>query len=191
MHRSHRMWWAAASPEYHRARMVPTTLALRLAPTWDAIPTAWEPCRRTLLGAGLGDDEAYALCMVTQELLENAVKYGDWVGEAGQLELAVRAAADEVTVEVKNPVLEDAGALRQFDLAIQWIRGHQDPFEAYIEKMKLVATEDYGAGKSGLGLTRIAYEGRCLIDFYVDASSRLAVSAVYQRDAGAGREARP
>jgi hypothetical protein len=171
--------------------MVPTTLALRLAPSWEAIPSAWEPCRRTLLGAGLGDDEAYALCMVTQELLENAVKYGDWAGVAEHVDLTVRAAGDDVTVEVKSPVGDDPGALRQFDLAIQWIRGHQDPFEAYIEKMKLAAAEDYGTGKSGLGLTRIAYEGRCLLDFYVDASSRLAVSAVYQRDPGACSEARP
>jgi hypothetical protein len=169
--------------------MVPTTLALRLTPTWEAIPTAWEPCRRTLLGAGLGDDETYALCMVTQELLENAVKYGTWEADAPLVELTVCAAPEDVTVEVKSPVGEDPGALRQFDLAIQWIRGHQDPFEAYIEKMKLVAAEDYGSGKSGLGLTRIAYEGRCLVDFYVDASSRLAVSAVYQRERGPRAEA--
>jgi hypothetical protein len=168
--------------------MPQSQLALRLPPSWDAIPSAWDPCRRALREAGLGDDETYALCLVVQELLENAVKYGDWEHGDGNVDLAVRAACDEVTVEVKNPVAPEAG-LRQFDQAIQWIRGFQDPFEAYIEKMKVVAAEEYGEGKSGLGLTRIAYEGRCLVDFYVDASSTLAVSAVYQREAR-GREAR-
>jgi hypothetical protein len=47
--------------------------------------------------------------------------------------------------------------------------------------MKIVSSQPYGDGKSGLGLTRIAYEGRCVLDFYVDASNTLAVSAVYRR----------
>jgi hypothetical protein len=167
--------------------MAPTSLSLRVPPTWDAIPTAWDPCQAALRGAGLGEDETYSLCMVVQELLENAVKYGDWAAQPGDaVGLALCASRDEVTIEVKNPVGDDASSLRHFDLAVQWIRGHQDPFEAYIEKMKLVSAEDYGSGRSGLGLTRIAYEGRCLIDFYVDACSTLAVSAVYQRERRGG-----
>jgi hypothetical protein len=49
--------------------------------------------------------------------------------------------------------------------------------------MRVVSSQPYAAGKSGLGLARIAYEGRCLLDFYVDDSSTLAVSAVYRRAA--------
>jgi hypothetical protein len=65
---------------------------------------------------------------------------------------------------------------------IQWIRGFQDPFEAYVERMKIVSAQPYSNGESGLGLTRIAYEGRSVIDFYVDEGNVLAVSAVYRRD---------
>lgn len=157
-------------------------LKLRVPPEWDAVKAAWDPCRDMLRGTGLGDDEAYALSMVAQELLENAVKYGAFAG-ADRIRLEVRVGPSDVTVEVTNRVGLDQAHLRRFDQTVQWIRGFQDPFEAYVERMKAVSAQPYAHGQSGLGLTRIAYEGRCLIDFWVDAASTLAVSAVYRREA--------
>lgn len=166
---------------YHGAGMESTVLELRLAPDWDAILSAWEPCFATLSRVGVSDDERASLCMVARELLENAVKYGGF-GEGEAVELTLRASRDEVTIEVRNPLHGVAPEqLRRFDHAIQWIRGYQDPFEAYVEKMKELSTEPYHEGKSGLGLTRIAYEGRSILDFYVEPSDKLAVSAVYLR----------
>jgi hypothetical protein len=134
-----------------------------------------------LTASGLTPDEAYQLAMVAQELLENAVKYGAFaIGE--QIGLDLRVAPDDVTVEVKSRAGVDDANLRRFDQTIQWIRGFQDPFEAYVERLKHVAGEPYASGESGLGLTRIAYEGRCALDFYVDEDNVLAVSAVYRRE---------
>jgi hypothetical protein len=156
-------------------------LDLRIAPEWDAVKAVWEPCRSTLGSRGLTADEAYQVAMVAQELLENAVKYGAFPpGE--RVSLGVRVAPDEVTVEVRSRVGVDDAHLRRFDQMIQWIRGFQDPFEAYVERLKQVASQPYAPGESGLGLTRIAYEGRCVLDFYVDEENVLAVSAVYRRD---------
>jgi hypothetical protein len=131
--------------------------------------------------SGLGDDEAYQLSMVAQELLENAVKYGAFSG-AERIGLGVRMGSEDVTVEVKSRVGVDDANLRRFDQMIQWIRGYQDPFEAYVERLKQVSARPYSHGESGLGLARIAYEGRCALDFYVDEGNVLAVSAVYRRD---------
>jgi len=157
----------------------PVTLALRIDPEWDAIKAAWDPCRAMLSRVGFDDDATYQLAMVAQELLENAVKYGAFrPGE--RISLDVRAGPDDVTLEVKSRVGVDDANLRRFDQMIQWIRGFQDPFEAYVERMKTVSAQPYSHGESGLGLTRIAYEGRCVIDFYVDDESTLAVSAVYR-----------
>lgn len=156
-------------------------LELRVPPDWSAVQGAWEPCRNMLARAGLGDDEAYQLAMVAQELLENAVKYGAF-RENETVPFAVRIGPHDVTIEVKNRVGVDDAYLRRFDQAIQWIRGFQDPFEAYVERLKFVSARPYSPGESGLGLTRIAYEGRCAIDFYVDEASVLAVSAVYRLD---------
>lgn len=160
------------------------TLKLRVPPEWDAVKAAWDPCREMLRGAGMADDEAYALSMVAQELLENAVKYGAFSG-ADRIRLEIRVGSCDVTVEVTNRVGLDDAHLRRFDQTVQWIRGFQDPFEAYVERMKTVSAQPYAHGQSGLGLTRIAYEGRCLIDFWVDAASILAVSAVYRREGAA------
>jgi hypothetical protein len=154
---------------------------VRIRPEWQAVEATWESCRTALSSAGLNGDEAYALAMVAQELVENAVKYGA-NGPADEVRLEIEVSPEEVTVEVKSRVGVDGAHLRRFDETIQWIRGFQDPFEAYVERLKLVSSQPYAHGKSGLGLTRIACEGRCVLDFYVDETNTLAVSAVYRRD---------
>jgi hypothetical protein len=152
-----------------------------IAPDWSAVKAVWSPCRAALEQHGLGQDEAYALAMVTQELLENAVKYGSFV--AGEvIHLSVRLERDEATVEVRSRVGVDDAHLRRFDQTVQWIRSFQDPFEAYVERLKAVSAQPYAHGQSGLGLARIAYEGKCALDFYVDPANVLAVSAVYRRE---------
>lgn len=158
-------------------------LSVELPPDWSAVKTVWEPCRELLRQAGLGSDEAYALAMVAQELLENAVKYG--APDAGEsIRLSLRVDPEDVTVEVRSRAGLDDAFLKTLDRTVQWIRSFQDPFEAYVERLKQVALRPYDPGQSGLGLARIAYEGRCALDFYVDAGSTLAVSAVYRREGG-------
>lgn len=156
-------------------------LHMTLKPEWDSIQTTWDPCDRVLVAAGLNRDEAYGICMVVRELLENAVKYGQFAGPGPPIDLTLDVAPQEVTVEVKSPAGVGSKDLHDFDRSVQWIRGFQDPFEAYVERLKLASAQAFGVGKGGLGLTRIAYEGRCALDFYVDASNTLAVSAVWRR----------
>ncbi len=162
--------------------MARNLLDVRMPPEWSAVKAAWDPCRHTLEEAGLHPDEAYALAMVAQELLENAVKYG--APDADAIRLRLLLEGDEVTVEVHNRLGVDEAHLQIFDQTIQWLRGFQDPFEAYVERLKQVSAAPYTHGRSGLGLARVAYEGRCTIDFFVDASNVLAVSAVYRRERG-------
>jgi hypothetical protein len=84
-------------------------------------------------------------------------------------------------VEVKNQIKDsELEHLRRLDAKIQWIRGYQNPFEAYVEKLKEISNKTLAEGESGLGLVRIAYEGQSILDFYVNENNLLAVSAVYQ-----------
>lgn len=162
-------------------------LQLRIRPDWDAVKAAWDPSMKLFLGAGFSKDVSYGLCMSAQELLENAVKYGRF--DAAQngsdpdtiIELILDIADRAVTIEVRNPVDDDPARLKRLDDTIQWVRGYQNPFEAYVERMKEVSSQPYTPGQSGLGLTRIAYEGQCILDFFVDDRNTLAVSAVYLR----------
>lgn len=160
-------------------------LDLQIAPEWEAVKAVWDVCREMLARAGLTDDETYQLAMVARELLENAVKFGA-CAEGERILLGIRAADEEVVVEVKSRVGVDEAHLRRFDQTIQWIRGFQYPFEAFVERMKIVLAQPSPDGETGLGLTRIAYEGRSIIDFYVDEDDFLAVSAVYRRDIPGG-----
>lgn len=152
-----------------------------LPPVWDRTKALWDESKRFFATHGLDPDDAYALAMTTSELLENAVKYGDW-GRAPdeQVSLVLEVAGRAATIEVESPVADDPRALRRLDDQIQWMRGFQSPFEAYVEKLKQLSSQPYREGESGLGLLRIAYEARCLVDFYVTPAQRLAMSAVYQ-----------
>lgn len=152
-----------------------------LPPDWDLAKRVFDDSKRFFLEHGLDADEAYAMAMTSSELLENAVKYGDWSRDAAeQITYLAEIEGRAVTVEVQSPVADDPGALRKLDDQIQWIRGFQSPFEAYVERLKLLSSQPYREGQSGLGLIRIAYEARGLVDFYVTPDRRLAMSAVYQ-----------
>lgn len=156
----------------------------RIAPDWDAIKATWEDSLEHFNTVGMDPDTAYSLCMVAQELLENAVKYGRF--EPGEhVHLSIDVADSAVTIEVKSPSRADPAQLKRLDDNIQWIRGFQNPFEAYVERLKEVSAQPYAEGESGLGLARVAYEGQCILDFYIDDTDTLAISAVHPRRAAA------
>lgn len=157
------------------------TLTREIPCDWGAAAALWNDCSAFLTSRGLDRDEVYALTMAASELLENAVKYGDWARAPNEhIGLSIEVAPRSVTVEVQCPTADDLQPLRRLDEQIQWIRGFQSPFEAYVERLKLVSARGADLGESGLGLIRIAYEGRCVVDFYVSSAGRLAMSAVYR-----------
>ncbi|HEY0880386.1 MAG TPA: ATP-binding protein [Archangium sp.] len=159
--------------------LVPQRLVRQLPPDWELARREWEPCLEFFARCGLDRDEAYAMTMATSELLENAIKYGAWRGAGEQITLSLEAEARAVVVEIESPIADDAATLRRLDDRIQWMRSFQSPFQAYVERLKEVSSQTYQEGESGLGLCRIAYEARCLLDFYVTGEGRLAMSAVY------------
>lgn len=158
------------------------TLEREFVPDWDTIQSAWEPCMDHLAQCGVDPDAAYSLCMVVLELLENGVKYGAFRSQKDRIRLRITVRPDTFTaIEVSTPVdADDSLHLRRLDAMVQWIRGFQNPFEAYVERLKQVAASQQGMNESGLGLVRIAYEGQCILDFIVDEESQLSMSAVYQ-----------
>ncbi len=151
----------------------------RLNADWDRVKEVWEPCMQFFASSGWSQDESYALCMTAQELLENAVKYGSFDPTRPTIELTIDVKGPDVTIQVSSPTHANPLSLKKLDDTIQWIRGYQSPFEAYVEKLKEVSAQPFVAGESGLGLARVAYEGRCILDFFVDDASSLSISAVY------------
>ena len=61
---------------------------------------------------------------------------------------------------------------------IQWVRGFQDPFEAYVKRLREIAKKSLDDKESGLGIVRIIYEGQVDLDFFVTDKDLLTVSAI-------------
>ncbi|MBI3178063.1 MAG: ATP-binding protein [Deltaproteobacteria bacterium] len=156
-----------------------TRMDLRFEPVWEEIDRIREATADFLRGRGLSQDTVDAIAMVACELIENAMKYGEF-GPGDTISLSVQHRPHAVLVEIKSPI-GDVGSrnLALMDRMVQWIRGRQDPFEAYLSRLQEVSMQDLYEKESRLGLVRIAYEGQSILDFYVDENNQLAVSAVH------------
>jgi hypothetical protein len=152
---------------------------MTLRPHWDQIEEVRVKTRAFLKNQGLARELVDALTMVSSELVENGVKYGCFEDPESGLTFNLHIVEKHVIVEVTHPTSSNAAHhLRRLDKTIQWIRGFQDPFQAYLEKLKEVARRPINDSESGLGLVRIAYEGKSIIDFFVAEDNALNVSAI-------------
>ena len=137
------------------------------------VQNAWENVdrmRTSVLGCFTAvfrdPDGLYSLAIVASELLENAIKYGAWGGDAGRLHLKVWGNQDEAHVQVENPVVDGDESVRELLQTIDWLNGFDDPEDAYRARILEIAAGPQGATK--LGLARIAYEGRCRLAAEID-----------------------
>lgn len=154
-------------------------LKLQITPRWEEIADVRRKTAAFLKGQNVTRDVVDAVAMVACELTENATKYGVFNGARNNIDISVAMSSEEITVEVTNPVSHtDRDNLSRLDRMVQWIRGFQDPFEAYLQRLKELSSEGLESTESRLGLVRIAYEGQAVLDFYVNEHNVLAVSAI-------------
>ncbi|WP_061248782.1 hypothetical protein [Leptospira alstonii] len=155
-------------------------LEMKLRPIWGEIERARDECRVFLNELELSEDIRDGLCMITSEILENAIKFGSFIDENDEFTFRIEASKDGMLVQAWSP-LPAAGIvenLRRLDSIVQWIRSFQSPFQAYLERLKLVAGQPLEDIESGLGLIRVAYEGGAILDFYVNENDILYFSAL-------------
>jgi two-component sensor histidine kinase len=104
----------------------------------------------------------HALAMVTGELLENAIKYGDWSGDDHRFRLRVWGEGNRAHVSVENPIREGDRGADEVLRTLGWMGQFATPDEAYRARLLEIADGIGGANStSKLGLVRIAYEGNC------------------------------
>ena len=105
-------------------------------------------------------DGSQTVAMVTGELLENAIKYGDWADGVHHLRLDVGGGVKRARVSVENPV--NAGGVVDLQRTLDWIKEFPSAEAAYRARLLALAqTTDPDVSK--LGLIRVAYEGRCTL----------------------------
>jgi hypothetical protein len=114
--------------------------------------------------------------MIIHELIKSGTRVGNMKPREDEITVFLNISAYTITIEVKSPVDDTCSEnLRKLDRTIQFIRGYQDPFEAYL----LLENKSNDLGYlNGLNLARIAYEGQAILDFYVSDENVLNQSAI-------------
>lgn len=115
-------------------------------------------------------------------ILNELVKFGSEFGNSGyfnnQIKVQINIDQKSIVIEVSKPIdgieLEH---LDKLDKTIQFIKGFQDPFEAF---MKIKSKPFFQTCKedNGLRLAKIAYIGKAIVDFFIDEDNILILSAV-------------
>ncbi len=155
------------------------TLKISIQPEWDQLESVREKTHTFLEERGLLGNLIHSSVMVISELMENSIKYGYFASPENKVEVNLEYSKSSIIVEVSNPVNEEClPDLEELDRMIQWVRGYQDPFEAYVERLKEISKKPLYDKASGLGIVRIAYEGNVTLDFFVSEQDLLTVSAI-------------
>jgi hypothetical protein len=123
-------------------------------------------------------DGCHAIAMITGELLENAIKYGDWSGSSNVFHLKVVGQAHHARVVVENPVREGDPGVQDLIDTLEWMKGFGTAEQAYRARLLQIAAEpSRESGLSKLGLVRIAYEGNCVLRSETPMPGLLRVTA--------------
>jgi hypothetical protein len=156
-----------------------TSIKINLRPDGHEIDKAGEKSSNFLKSHGFSDDAIHAQIMILTGLIHNGIRYGKFTPSKNKITAHIHIAENTITFEVKNPVDKTCfERLKELDKTIQLIRGYQDPFEAYLLKQKEVSQNSTGSEANGLGLARIACEGKAIVDFFVSEDNILNLYAV-------------
>ena len=132
---------------------------------------------------GFSDDAVHVPVMVLRELIKNSIKYGKFAPAAYEIAVRLQVDKNTYTIEVLNSVDKTCSdRLKELDKTIQFIRGYQDPYEAYSIRLAEVAAPSFNAEANDLGLVKLAYEGGAILDFFVSEDNFLNLSAVGSLD---------
>ena len=127
-------------------------------------------------------DGCHAIAMVTGELLENALKYGNWSqSERAMFRLRVVGNEGNIEVSVQNPLKADDPNAHLLMTSLEWINSFATPEAAYRARMLQIAQDTSDETPSRLGLVRIAFEGNCRLTAKIE-NNTVTVSAILMKD---------
>ena len=133
---------------------------------------------------GISEDIVHAQFRVIRELIKTGIKYGNFPQADTDIKINIQVDENTITIETKNPINETAfERLKELEQTIQFIRGYQDPFEAYMLKRKEASKNSSYEVTNALGLARIAYEENAILDFFISKDNDLFLSAVSSLEA--------
>jgi len=155
------------------------SIKLNFEPDGGDIELAGQKSGSFLKSHGLSDDAVQIQIMLLKELIKNGMKYGKFTPSENELSINIQVVDNSITIEVMNPVdVTCRDRLEELDKTIQFIRGYQDPLEAYLLMKKKASNHAPCCDTNGLNLIKIAYEGKAILDFFINENNILNQSAV-------------
>jgi hypothetical protein len=134
------------------------SLSLPVRNEWRNVALVQSSVESCFMASSSTPERRHTLGMVTGELVENAIKYGDWSSQDRRFRIDVSSDDRTVTVSVGSPVNQERPNVGQLLGVLEWIGTFNAPGDAYRARLLQVAQESPGAELSRLGLVRIAYE---------------------------------
>ncbi len=131
-------------------------------------------------------DGCHAIAMVTGELLENALKYGNWTAtDRTMFRLRVTGQSENVEISVQNPLRPEDPNAANLEKSINWINSFPKAGDAYRARLLQIAQEESDAAPSSrLGLVRIAHEGNCRLSMAIDNGVVTVMASLHLDGAG-------
>jgi hypothetical protein len=151
-----------------------TFIKLSLNSNRGEIEKASEKTAEFLNSQGLPGKIVHEQIIILKELHKICQRYSIRKSQQRNMTVQILIQGDKITVEVSYPINGIQNKqLEELDKIIQFIRGHQDSFEAYL-KLK----ENSFKCSNGLALAKLAYEGKTILDFFVSEQNMINMVAV-------------
>lgn len=132
-------------------------LDISFNPRWDYIPLTRKYLENFLMFNVQNKQIVAKIIIVASELLENAIKYS--YADGVRTHIRKNKKNRKVELKVSNSTKKiDAERLINY---INEINRYPDPFKFYLDRMKQSIIRN--DGKTGLGLSRIKYEGNAML----------------------------
>jgi len=143
-------------------------IVVPIRPEWRNVDLLRTSILSCLAAIFQNHDFCQSVGMIAGELLENAIKYGDWSRpDRNAFKLKVHGDERCVKIEVSNPVNREDPNAKEIVSTVRWLSEFDDPRSAYLARLEEVAARRAN-GLSRLGLARIAYEGNCRLESRLD-----------------------
>jgi len=151
----------------------------KLRPVNEEIEMVVEKIVTLLRSLNFTDHNVQTQTTLIRQLLNNGIKFGNFTLPENEITINIQITDKTISVEVMNPVNPECSkGLLELDKTIQFIKGYQDPFEAFMIKHKDSVNGSNSNGSNGLDLAKIAYKGNVALDFIIGENNTLIQSAV-------------
>ena len=125
-----------------------------MQPAWSAVRELRKRVAEALVDCPA--DLRAAAVMTASELAENAIKYGEAIESAPDIQFSLCADDGEICIECTNGCTNAAG-VTELTERVREIASSADPSALYIERLEQLMANPTDSGK--LGLYRVALEG--------------------------------